>query len=412
MLVAVLAPRVSAQLADVVATVETDPVHHGGDAADDPAIWIHPTDPSKSLIFGTDKRGGLGVYELSGREVSFFDVGNVNNVDVRYNFPISTGGTVDLVVASNRSDESLLLFRMNPWTLELSPAFFGSFPVHIDEAYGLCLYRSPVTGWFYAFVNDLDGRVEQWRITEFAGFLYAFPVRTFSVGSKTEGMVADDELGFVYIGEEDVGIWKYGAEPDDGSERELVDHTGDGGHLEDDIEGLTLYRTSTGTGYLIASSQGDSTFAMYEREGDNRYVQSFQIVEGGKIDEVTETDGIAVTNANLGPLFPKGAFVAQDDENDDQWQNFKIVPWEAIAQSGRFPLIIDTKLSDPDSGSGDCDGDAAVTLADYVRLARCWTGPRRESDRGLGPQCLCIDLDGNNEVNLADYAMFQSIIEQ
>jgi len=111
-------------------------------------------------------------------------------------------------------------------------------------------------------------------------------------------------------------------------------------------------------------------------------------------------------------LFPKGAFAAQDDENDDQWQNFKIVPWEAIAQSGRFPLIIDTKLSDPDSGSGDCDGDAAVTLADYARLARCWTGPRRESDRGLGPQYLCIDLDGDNDVNLADYAMFQAIIEQ
>jgi len=410
-----LAPRASAQLKDVRATVETDPVRHGGDAADDPAIWIHPTDPSKSLIFGTDKRGGLGVYDLSGRETAFFYMGRLNNVDIRYNFPIGFGfggTTVDLVVASNRSDESLLMFRMNPWTMELSPAFLGGFAVHIDEAYGLCLYRSPVTGWYYAFVNDLDGRVEQWRIKDFSGFLFAFPVRTFSVGSKTEGMVADDDLGFLYIGEEDVGIWKYGAEPGDGSERVLVDHTGDGGHLEDDVEGLTLYRTRTGGGYLIASSQGDSTFAVYEREGDNRYVESFQIVEGGEIDEVTGTDGIAVTNAKLGPSFPFGVFVAQDCENDDKRQNFKLVPWEAIAQSGNFPLVVDAKLSDPYSGSGDCNSDGAVTLADYARLDRCWTGPLRESDRGLGPQCLCMDLDDNNEINLADYAMFQLIIER
>lgn len=42
----------------VTATVETDPVPHDGDAADDPAIWVHPTDPGRSVILGTDKRGG------------------------------------------------------------------------------------------------------------------------------------------------------------------------------------------------------------------------------------------------------------------------------------------------------------------------------------------------------------------
>ena len=31
---------------DALAIVETDPVLHTGDAADDPAIWVHPTDPS------------------------------------------------------------------------------------------------------------------------------------------------------------------------------------------------------------------------------------------------------------------------------------------------------------------------------------------------------------------------------
>ena len=50
----------------VTATVETEPVRHAGDAADDPAIWIHPLDPSLSVVLGDDKEGGLCVYGLDG----------------------------------------------------------------------------------------------------------------------------------------------------------------------------------------------------------------------------------------------------------------------------------------------------------------------------------------------------------
>src|SRR2546426_138438 len=51
-------------------TVETAPVPHDGDAADDPAIWIHPSDPAQSTIIGTDKRGGLVVYDLLGTHLA------------------------------------------------------------------------------------------------------------------------------------------------------------------------------------------------------------------------------------------------------------------------------------------------------------------------------------------------------
>src|SRR5688572_32114829 len=38
---------------------------------DDPAIWINPADPAKSLVIGTDKDsdGALYVYDLAGRIV-------------------------------------------------------------------------------------------------------------------------------------------------------------------------------------------------------------------------------------------------------------------------------------------------------------------------------------------------------
>src|ERR1041385_3346449 len=48
------------------ARVQTAPVPHKGDAADDPAVWIHPHDPALSLILGTDKLGGLHTYNMDG----------------------------------------------------------------------------------------------------------------------------------------------------------------------------------------------------------------------------------------------------------------------------------------------------------------------------------------------------------
>src|SRR5262249_13638526 len=51
------------------------------------------------------------------------------------------------------------------------------------------------------------------------------------------------------------------------------------------------------------------------------------------IDAVSGTDGIDATSASLGPAFPQGMFIAQDGENDGCNQNFKFVPWHAIANA-------------------------------------------------------------------------------
>jgi myo-inositol-hexaphosphate 3-phosphohydrolase len=110
----VIIPMATAAPGQVSATVETAPVHSSADAADDPAIWIHPTDPSQSTVIGTDKSSdghGLVVYDLSGRELFYYPHGRMNNVDVRYNFPL--GNTrVSLVGVSNRS-RSLDFYKVN-----------------------------------------------------------------------------------------------------------------------------------------------------------------------------------------------------------------------------------------------------------------------------------------------------------
>jgi 3-phytase len=151
--------------------------------------------------------------------------------------------------------------------------------------------------------------------------------------------VVDDETGALYVSEEGVGIWKYNVNPATGTDRVLIDGVA-AGHLTADVEGLTIYYGSNGSGYLIASSQGSSTFAVYDR-ATSAYLGSFSVGATATIDKVTETDGIDVTNVPLGPGFSQGLLVVHDHYNQaNQGTNFKLVAWDDLASAAG--LIIDT----------------------------------------------------------------------
>ena len=359
----------------VQASGETAPVPSSDDAADDPAVWVHPTDPSLSLVIGTDKNAGVGTYNLDGTQEDFYPFGDWNNVDVRYDFLLG-GDFVDIVAAGNRTDQSIDVYRVDPVTRDLIDVTAGPLPIGIAEAYGFCLYRSWITGKTYAIVNDKDGEVEQFELVDNgSGLIDAVLVRTFSVGGQTEGMVADDQYAQLYIGEEAYGIWRYGAEPTDGTARVEVDVTG-GPHLTEDVEGLSIYYTGDGGGYLLASSQGDNTYAVYERVAaagvPNAWLKNFEIITG-VVGGCEETDGIDVTSVALGPLFPQGVFVAQDGVNSPANQNYKLVPWPAIATTGAQQLVVDTTW-DPRHGPGDdlgacCLGGGACNVLSQADCA-------------------------------------------
>ncbi|SEU23991.1 3-phytase [Nonomuraea wenchangensis] len=117
-----------------------------------------------------------------------------------------------------------------------------------------------------------------------------------------------------------------------------------GTHLAADAEGLTIYYRRDGKGYLLASSQGDSTFAVYRREGSNAYLGQFRIGAGDGLDGAEHSDGSTVLNVPLGD-FDKGLFVAHDGENtpataDRENTNFKLVDWDDIADE--LDLEVDT----------------------------------------------------------------------
>jgi 3-phytase len=329
---------------EVTADLQTQAVRDTADAADDPAIWIHPDNPEKSLIVGTNKQRGLAVYDLKGKEVFFKEVGRVNNVDIRYNFPLGDE-SIDIVAASNRTNNTILIMKINEHgTLQ----HISQYPINsdVDEVYGFCLYHDQSRNLYYAIVNSKSGQVEQWLLqTNENNEIFADKVRSFEVGGQTEGCVADDELGILYIGQENKGIWRYSADPASGDDRKLVDDFSNP-MLEEDIEGLTIYYAENGEGYLIASSQGNNSYAVYTRSGNNDYLGSFRIIDAeGGIDGSEDTDGIDVINLALGPDFHYGFFIVQDGFNYDNGQlftqNFKLVGWEKIAELFDPPLIIE-----------------------------------------------------------------------
>jgi myo-inositol-hexaphosphate 3-phosphohydrolase len=314
--------------ATVVATAETDAVPDSGDAADDPAIWVNPTNPALSAVIGTNKLGGLAVYDLNGRQLRYYGGIEPNNVDVRYGFNLG-GAAADIVTASETSSDTILIYRIDPATRALvnvrTQARATGFGIS-----GLCMYKSPASGRFYVFVSDSSGNVKQFELFAVGSTIDYGLVRTLAFGSMTEGCVADDYHHALYISQEDVALWKLSAEPAGGSAKTQVAAV-NGSVLTADLEGLAVYDKGSGAGYLIASSQGSDDFVVFDRRtGVQR--GRFKIA-GGAIDGVTHTDGIDVTSAVLGPLFSVGLFIAQDDRNDTGNQNFKIVPWSTVAVS-------------------------------------------------------------------------------
>lgn len=292
------------------------------DAADDPAIWRNPADPAASLIVGTDKKAGLHVYDLTGKDRFFIDAGRVNNGDLK-----DMGAAGIIVAASDRNDPrnaKLALFRLDPVSAKLVP--LGIVPVGAGEAYGLCLYRSG--GKLHAFNVIKDGTIRQVELDLNGVAPAGRVVRTMKLATQSEGCVADERTHRLYVAEEDTGLWRFDARAE-GSVQAVAVARADGSRLVADVEGVTLAPEGEGNGgYLIVSSQGDHAYSVY-RLSDDAYVGRFRIA-AGVFGATEETDGIDVAPGDFGPDYPGGLFVAQDGYNPPSAQNFKFAAWGDI----------------------------------------------------------------------------------
>lgn len=407
--------------------VETIDMFGSGDTADDTALWLHPTDPSKSIILGSNKTadpyGGIYGFALDGGRwdstsswgaSNWFDQSKrINEVDLSYNFHTGTE-TWDIVAAANRNDDRIDFFRVltSPAGDFTGLAAVGNLSTSVlggDNPYGLTLFHSSSLDKHYALASSKNGMVAQWELGYSAGVVTGNKVWEAQVSTtEVEGMVADDVNEVIYISGENTSIYRYktngGVIQDAG--RVTVDSV-TGPHLTADIEGLTLYYGSDGAGYLIASSQGDGQFALYDRQftegSPNNHIVNFQVNEnvGAGIDEVRSTDGIDVTNSNLGGQFSSGVFFVHDGYNTGHTiSNIKLVSWADVADETTPNLIIDTTWNPRTVGQspvpGDTNDDRIVNDLDYNNLVAQFGGP---------PGAESADFNDDNVVNLDDFAI-------
>jgi len=322
----------SAPTVAVTAVRETAPVASARDAADDPAVWRDPADPTRSLIVATDKQAGLYVYGLDGAIRSRIAEGKVNNVDLR---EAVVGGRASVaVVASDRTDPAnarLAVLELDTASATLKP--LAALPAGEGEAYGMCLYRRPADGALYAFLVVKDGTVRQFAL-DLAAEPKARFVRSFKLATQAEGCVADDRTGELYVAEEDAGIWRISAEPDGGTGPQPFAKV-DGRTLVADVEGLAVVPDGPRGGWLLASSQGDSAYALYRLE-DAGFVGRFRVGPGA-VDGTSDTDGIEFAPGPMGPDFPQGLLAVQDGDNAPDAQNFKLVSWAEVRAALGLP---------------------------------------------------------------------------
>ncbi len=316
-----LPPVASLPASAVTALAETAPVGTGNaDAADDPAIWRNPADPAKSLIVATDKKAGLHVYGLGGPSRFFEPDGRLNNVDL-----VDMGPQGVIVVASDRNDPlaaKLRVYRLDTAAARLIP--LGAVEGGKGEAYGVCLWAQGDA--LHAFSVLKDGTIEEVRI-DLAGTPKAVPVMTRKLPTQSEGCVADPRDGTLYVGEEDVGIWRFAA----GQAQGTLVARADGQQLVADTEGLAILPEGADGGYVVASSQGDNAYAVY-RLPDMAPAGRFRIAKGA-FGATEETDGITLMGGSFGADYPNGLFVAQDGHNEPAAQNFKLVSWADVLKA-------------------------------------------------------------------------------
>lgn len=309
--------------------IVTDSLKHD---SDDPAIWINPADPAQSLIVGTDKDtdGGLYVFNLEGKLVNqVTGLKRPNNVDIAYGLKMGSG-FVDIAVATERETHSIRIFSLP----DMKAIDNGGIAVFEGDTardpMGISLYTAP-DHTIYAIVGRKTGPsgayLWQYKLEADAnGIVKAVLVRKFGSYSgkkEIESIAVDNELGYVYYSDEQHGVHKYYADPAKGNAELALFATAG---FTSDHEGISIYKNSAGTGYILVSNQQKNTFMVYPREGMAGKPNAHPLLAEVPVS-TDESDGSEVTSLNLGAKFPKGLFVAMSNG-----RVFHYYDWQQVQQ--------------------------------------------------------------------------------
>jgi len=304
---------------------------------DDPAIWVNPSDPAQSLVIGTDKdtNGGLYVFDLKGKIIQSKTVKGLkrpDNVDIAYGLQLA-GKKTDIAVTTERYTHKLRIFSLPDMKAIDNggiPVFVGETGAEYRDLMGISMYTDPA-GKIYAIVGRKTGPKNGGYLWQYEladdgkGNVKADLVRKFGLYSgkkEIEAIAVDNELGFVYYCDEQVGIRKYYADPAKGNKELALFGQGD---FAVDNEGMAIYKTPGNKGYILVSDQGAGQLKVYDRVARKNTAHPHPLLTTIKYS-ANQTDGIDVVSVPLNKDFKHGLLVAMSDD-----KTFHFYRWEDIA---------------------------------------------------------------------------------
>ncbi|KKX52337.1 hypothetical protein L950_0200135 [Sphingobacterium sp. IITKGP-BTPF85] len=102
--------------------------------------------------------------------------------------------------------------------------------------------------WQYLLEDNGSGAVKATFVRKFG---------SFSGKKEIEAIAVDNELGYIYYSDEQVGVKQYYADPAKGNEQLALFAT-EG--FKEDHEGISIYKLTDSTGYILVSDQGQIVF--------------------------------------------------------------------------------------------------------------------------------------------------------
>jgi 3-phytase len=374
-----------------------------GADVDSVAVWVAP-DPAASLLFVTEKAlDRVEVwYAATGRpydplpflggEPDSSEPGQFNRpnaVCVIYRFPFRDE-LCDLLLVTEQLNSRVQIFRLPELT------YFGDFANGDLSTYryygrGLAAYRDGDDHYVFVTDSSPSRKVKKYRLVEAGERLGAELVAQFGEESGAgaldivESVLADPAHDRLHVcgdeGGDDIHIFNLAGEYAGVTYGEPC--------FEFDPEGIVLWDTGEGQGYIVISDQytnGEpNEFEVFDR-ATLEHLGHFESPGDGQL-VTTNTDGIFLLQHPL-PGFPDGAFFAVNDD-----ANVHAYDWMEVA------LAMGLEIGTPDRRfrRGDANADGGMDVSDAVfLLLHLFAG-------GRGAPCAkAADADDSGALDVTD----------
>ncbi|MEC7244974.1 MAG: phytase [Bacteroidota bacterium] len=280
---------------------------------DDPAIWYNKTNPSESLIIGTqkDENGALVVYGLDGKidkNKTIYNLSRPNNVDVIYNVNFGDD-TIDIVVTTERFKNNLRIFSL-PDMRELDGGGLRVFENEKNpEPMGVALWKDD-EGNAHAIIGKKTGKsgeyINQYKLNFDEGkfrLIYQRSFGEFSGKNEIEAIAVDKKKNIIYYSDEGFGVRAYYANPLLGNQ-EIITFAK---NFVGDQEGISVIYKD-GKNFVVVSDQQEvNQFRIFSPEDDYNEIGNFYV-------NCIDSDGSEFHPGPFPEPFQDGLFVAMSDD--------------------------------------------------------------------------------------------------